>query len=790
MSICKKKYLLIFFSGISILNCHSQISFHSDLQYTKFEPSNISPEIHNIRFPWIKNEGQKQKDVSFYASTFAGTVFITNEGNLLYSLPVDTNTAYSIMESFVGGEINSINGITPSQIEVNYFLGDNKDHWLNKIPTYEGAKLEEIWCGIDLELFARGNNIEKVFRIKPGANTKEIKVKIIGANDLRICKNGELLIKTIAGELKFSKPVAYQLIEGAKKNIDVDYYIRDRMYGFKTGEYHRDYPLIIDPLISSTFLGGAQTDMVVAIALDKSGNVFITGRTKSDDYPVCCEPFDPSYNEGNDDVFVSKLSSDLDSLLASTYIGGNSFDFPYSISIDNSGNIFVSGDTDSNNFPTTDFAFDKTDNNSDAFISKFSNDLSVLLASTFLGGASSENWAHMTLDNEGNVFITGYTKSSDFPMTAAVFDSTKNDGEDIFISKMSSDLDSLLASTYLGGNGNDEPYSISISESGEIHIIGTTYSVDYPMTDFSYKDTLDGSVDVVVSKLNNDLSLLLGSTYMGGNDEDYGYCIALDTSKNVIILGSTNSIDYPVYGNPIDDILDGSSDIFVTKLNDNLSEIVASTFLGGESTERPEFLVTDNSGNIYLTGSTYSSDFPITSSAYDNSLNGGRDAILTVLDNDLENLLYSTFLGGSEHEAGNSIFIDPDGVVYLGGSTNSEDFPVTGSPFVDTLNSGSFDCFVSKFEITLPSIIINNLNNIKDLLIYPNPFSSSTYINFSNPASESFKLTIYNLSGQSMMVIEDIRDSHFEFQRNNLAPGLYLLELKGPKIYRGKILIE
>lgn len=787
----ERKCLFTFFiCFVTLLNINAQLYY--DVEETPFESSRseILQKVNRVKIPWIKNKGQQNEKVVFYANTFAGVVYITSDGSLTYNLFANNCCSYTITERFIGAEVSKIQGEVSTFTKVNYFLGNDLNHWSERVPTYNVTRIHEVWDGIDLKILATGNNIEKVFEIEPGTNPKRIKVKISGVESLKINEKSELVIKTANGELKFSKPSAFQLIEGEKKNVEVEYFKRGRMYGFRTGDYNKHHPLFIDPVIASTLLGGNQTDMVNAISIDNSGYVFITGRTKSNDFPIAGDPFDPCFNEGFDDVFVTKLSKDLDSVLASTYLGGSGMDFPYSLSVDENGNIFVSGNTDSNNFPTTDFAFNRTNRDCDAFISKFNNDLSSLLASTFLGGTKDEFWPHMTLDNDGCVYITGCTESSDFPITPEAFDSTKNNGDDIFVSKMSSDLDSLIASTYIGGNGNEDSYSISISESGEVYIMGSSFSTDYPMTELSYKNVLNGSVDVVVSKLNNDLSQLIGSTYIGGNNEDYGYCIALDTSDNVFILGSTCSDDFPVSINAIDNLFEGSSEIFVAKFNTSLSELMASTFLGGNSSERPECIVSDDLGNIYLSGSSYSADFPVTSNAFYQSINGERDAILSILDNDLVNLLFSTFLGGIQHEAGNSIFLDNNGLVYLAGATNSFDFPTFGSPFVDTLNSGSFDCFVSKFEITLPVSTGNNTATNENLSIYPNPFSSSAKIKFPNPNYESFRMTLYDLSGQSVRVIEGIQNTTIELQRNNLSSGLYLIEIQGPKIYKGKVIIQ
>jgi len=483
-------------------------------------------------------------------------------------------------------------------------------------------------------------------------------------------------------------------------------------YGFTVASYDHTKPLIIDPLLASTYLGGSGKDHGYSLALDTSGNVYVTGLTWSTDFPTTSGTYDTSSN-GYSDVFVSKLDGGLTSLLASTYLGGgDEREEGYSLSLDTSGNVYVTGNTRSSDFPTTSGAYDTSYNGyANVFVSKLDSGLTSLLASTYLGGSGEEYGYSLTLDTSGNVYVTGDTWSTDFPTTSGAYDTSFNGGlNDVFVSKLDSGLTSLLASTFLGGSGSsvflyEEGYSLTLDTSGNVYVTGSTNSKDFLTTSGAYDTSYNGGYDVFISKLDSGLTSLLASTFLG---EGAGSSLALDTSGNVYVTGSTSSSDFPTTSGAYDTSYGGSGDVFVSKLDGGLTSLLASTYLGGNAPDSGNSLALDTSGNVYVTGTTYSTDFPTTSGAYyDTSLDDSwGDAFVSKLDSGLTSLLASTYLGGNASDDGNFLALDTSGNVYVTGWTGSSDFPTTSGAYDTSFNGGGFgDAFVSKLNSGLTSLL-------------------------------------------------------------------------------------
>ncbi|MEE9441438.1 MAG: FG-GAP-like repeat-containing protein, partial [candidate division Zixibacteria bacterium] len=494
--------------------------------------------------------------------------------------------------------------------------------------------------------------------------------------------------------------------------IEVAYSVDDMEYGFKVGCYDKNLPLVIDPLLASTYLGGSGTEggdayWWIWTALGPDDAVYVAGMTESSDFPTIPGAYEDE-RKGNYDLFISKLSNDLSTLEASTFLGGSGFDQIWSLVAGDNGNVYISGITHSSNFPHTSGAYDSTiSGTTDGFISILSGDLSTLQASTYLGGTGYEFRVAAALDDNNNIFVVGMTNNGTFPKTSGVIDEDYNGDWDFFVSKFNSDLTSLLASTFLGGTYREDYPDIAIDNSNNVYVGGTTGSDNYPTTTGAYNTEINGTpgndwanLDVCVSKLSNDLTILLASTFYGADDYESGLHLCLDEESNVYTYGHTWDSNFPVSSGVIDEGFSGD-EYHITKFNADLSNCLAATFLTPEDAGLGYIsdIKSDRNGNICIIGSTASENYPATDNAFDNNYNGGLgDGFLMKITDDLSEILYSTFLGGSGKERACSIAIDKKGDAIIAGFTNSSiDFPITANAADDDYNGGESDCFVSKF---------------------------------------------------------------------------------------------
>ena len=412
----------------------------------------------------------------------------------------------------------------------------------------------------------------------------------------------------------------------------------------------------LNRLLSCTLIGGNAKEEVRGLIVDETGNIYICGITESEDFPTTENGYINKYQGGSDhpygsgDVFITKIDNDLEYLLGSTFMGGSSHECCSSLDIDQFGNIFITGATNSNDFPITDDAYDKDFNpggyfGCDIFISKFSNDLSQLIGSTYLGGSSDDYSEQLILDDDGNVYISGWVASSDFPTTMNAYDRYFNHGYyDAFISKFDNSLSSFLASTYVGGRNWDFSYGMTLGDNNEIFITGHTASTDFPVSADAFCNEYQGiggasiGDDSFISRFNQDLSSLISSTYLGGSDWENGYTIIQDYQENIIVSGTTSSSDYPITDDVFCDTYNGGSrnsgDVFITKLNKNLELVLASSFLGKNNDEGMGQIIFDDDGHILIAGATGSSNFPVSLYAYDYEYNGGgADVFVVKIDN-------------------------------------------------------------------------------------------------------------------------------------------------------------
>jgi Beta-propeller repeat len=382
-------------------------------------------------------------------------------------------------------------------------------------------------------------------------------------------------------------------------------------------------------LVYSTFLGGTDSDHGEDIAVDASGRAYVTGDTFSGDFPTTTGAFDTTFNGGIVDAFVTKLSASGSALVYSTFLGGTNQDEGQGIGV-REGRAYVTGITQSTDFPTTTGAFDRTHNGSeDAYVTKFNASGSALVYSTLFGGADQERGLGIRV-REGRAYVMGLTDSTDYPTTRGAFDRTYNGGRDAFVAKLNATGSGLAYSTFLGGASEDEGLDIAVDGEGRAYATGSTESPDFPTTQGAFDRTHNVGDDIFVTKLNASGSALAYSTFLGGANFEAGEGIRVREGR-AYATGSTESPNFPTTTGAFDTTLGGASDAFVTKLNASGSALAYSTFLGGTNLEFGEGIAVSRRGRAYVTGVTFSGDFPTTAGAYDTTLGGERDAYVTKL---------------------------------------------------------------------------------------------------------------------------------------------------------------
>ncbi len=386
-------------------------------------------------------------------------------------------------------------------------------------------------------------------------------------------------------------------------------------------------------LVYSTYLGGSNTDVGTGIAVDSTGNAYVTGQTLSTDFPTTLGAF-----QGNcascasspplPDAFVAKLDP-FGNIVYSTYLGGSKADTGAAIAVDSAGDAYVTGATSSSDFPTKSPLPEGTtlQGTQDAFVTKFDPN-GNLLSSTYLGGSGVDAGFGIAVDSTG-IYVAGQTTSNNFP-TVNPFQATLNGTADAFISKLSPDGSGLIYSTYLGGTNSNSATAIAVDSSGSAYVTGETNSTDFPTTQGAFQMAFAGGLsDVFVTKLNAAGNALVYSTYLGGTAQDLANGIAVDSSGSASVVGATSSSDFPT-ANPVQSANNGDQDAFVTQLVPAGCAPLLSTYLGGHSVDIGTGVSVDSSGNIYVTGRTSSNDFPV-QNPFQAQTGGSYDAFVTRL---------------------------------------------------------------------------------------------------------------------------------------------------------------
>ncbi len=488
-----------------------------------------------------------------------------------------------------------------------------------------------------------------------------------------------------------------------------------KLVKFQVASYNPNYPLIIDPLVYSTYVSGSLGEDGEGITVDSAGNAYVTGAVASGDFPTTPGAFQRVLGNAvggtdpEEDCFVLKLNPSGTALVYSTYLGGDGNDQGNAVVVDAAGNAYIAGKSESKNFPTTPGAYQSAPGLTSAgvailngFVAKLNPSGTALIYSTYLHKAiGSTIYATQMIGLGvlgGNAYVAGNAEQ-----TPGI------DVSDGFAAEVNATGTALIYSYTLGGSKDDEVENLFLDAGGNAYIAGETSSTDFPVTTGAYQTALGGGMDGFITKLNPAGTAAIFSTFVGGSGDDTVEDVATDAAGSIYATGQTTG-GFPTTAGAYRTTTFGGVDIYVIKLDSAGAKVVYSTYIGGTNTDHPDALAIDSSGNVILTGDTASTDFPVTPDAFQKTFGGGAtgegDAFILKLNSTGTALMYSSYLGGSGDDYADAIALDSAGNAYITGATASSNFPVTAGSFhttcgTDSKCNGTFnDAFVTKVDVT------------------------------------------------------------------------------------------
>lgn len=688
--------------------------------------------LTSLTVPFVANKGRLGREVAFMAPTFAGTAFVTRRGALVLSLPAPHGhhkPGWALVETPVGGRAAGVHGVQPMPARVNLFQGNRSRDWYSGLRTFAQVDLGAVWRGIHYSVRAHGDNVERRFTLRPGADVAAIRMRVKGVSQLRV-HDDRLVADTGNGPVTLSRPRAWQRIDGRRLAVPVSYTVTGDEYGFTLGRYDHNRPIVIDPIIRSTYLGGANGSTAAngMQVLAANGDIYLAGSTTSPAFPGTTGGAQPA-SGGSEDAFVAELSPNMSQLLQATYLGGSGDDTAMALAVapastSMAGDVYVVGTTRSADFPVTSGSAQTTcgggsaacQSSGDAFVSALSPDLKTLIASSYLGGSGIDEGHAIAIaphgsPDAGQVYVAGRTLSTNFPFvssTSAQPAPAAASNYQAFVARFTANLGSANA-TYLGGSGSNEAYALTVAPapatSGLVYVAGDTSSADFPCTNsgapapagggvcasgggVGAQSTPGGSFDAFVSELNPGLSQIMQSTYFGGTDVDSADWVGIAPSGSaeagqVYIAGLTYSADIPGTVGAAQSANAGNDDGFIARMSSNLSSLGQATYVGGSGDDAIQALVF--SGNqVYAAGTTGSSDLPCTgangtpvptgSGACAQQTpgiqyafgGGGTDGFVSLLGANLQTWAQSTYYGGNSTDSVNGLSLAPASSSFAG----------------------------------------------------------------------------------------------------------------------------
>lgn len=641
----------------SLLQRNSFAEPAADKAVSLIDQKTIVDSYGKLPINFEPNVGQTEESVSFIARGRGYSLFLKNDEALL-SLKKGTETAAVRMRIVSADPSARLTGIGETNGKTNYLVGNDTAAWRTNVPNYSKVRAEQTLPGVDAIYYGNGQQLEYDFVVAPGHDPASIKLSIDGPQNAKIDHNtGDLILETGAGEIRQLKPIVYQETDNGRVEVAAGYrLVKDHgayVASFDIASYDRSKDLIIDPILSyGSYLGGTGFDEGRAITVDSQGNAYVVGTTASLNFPtttgVIKTTNPPSTNNVQwNDAFVTKIDPAGAAIVWSTYYGGrNGSEIGTGVAVTDSGEVLVSGTTTASDFPTVNAYQSTFGGTDDAFAAKLNATGSAIIYSTFLGGNNTDTGGHIALDhNTGDAIFSGYSSSPNFSTTAGAYKQ-----------KLCDSPVSCSGIFYTGS------YVVKLTAAG-----GGVYSTLF-----------DASV----------------------ND------VKLDANNNAVIGGSVSGTNFPATSGAFQTTTSGGIEGFIAKLNPAGSEVVYGTYLGGGlQSDRVNGIAIDATGNLYATGQTQNTAFPVTAGSYDQTYNGGEDGFVTKLDPTGSTLIYSTFLGGQGKDQPFAIGLGTDNSVFVAGETLGG----TTFPLRNSLLGTNGSIFLTRFNTDATALIYSTL---------------------------------------------------------------------------------
>ncbi len=655
-----------------------------ELPGPRARPAWENPGASALPLAFEPNYGQADASVKYLSRGRRHTVFLTAGEAVL--APAGGS---AIRLKLIGARADApVEGLQQLSGKSNYFVGQDRRKWRSGIPNYARIVYRKVYPGIDLVYYGKNGELEYDFIVAPDGDPTRIRLAFEGIDGLKHDAEGNLVLRAGGNQVVQRLPRIYQEVDGRKRTIAGKYKLLARNeVGFELGPFDRAQPLVIDPALAySTYIGGSEGETGARVAVDTAGNMYVLGSTTSLDFPSPA-PFSPGRARG--DLFVLKMNPSGSAVLYSTYLGGSLFDFPSGLVVDSSGYAYVAGTTNSFDFPTTAGAFQSGYGGGeyDAFVAKLDSAGAVVF-STYLGTSGGASFgldgaSGVAVDTAGNVYLIGNTGSMAFPTVNPVQPGCAGYIKP-YVAKFNSTGSALVyASCFLGG----VPAGIAVDAAGNAYLAGVGLSAaGAPAANH-------------VTKINATGSAVVYSTNVGGIPSS----IAVDAGGRAYVTGIVSS-DLPTI-RALQPTFGGQTDAFVTRLSASGS-VDYSTYLGGSGRDRGTSVATDAGGNVYVTGETFSADFPTWNAWQPASASSNPDMEADVFVAGLNALgsafLFSSYLGGSSGESPGGITADAFGNVYVTGGTGSSNFPTVGA--LKPALSGHNDAFLVKIKPELAGL--------------------------------------------------------------------------------------